>query len=153
MKCDLPYLVSDPDRHGNPRLYVRRHGRKIRIREESGTAAFLRAYGEALHALEPKGTPPSQEIKGARAGSLGWLAARYFASTEFGGLDPTSRRRRRAIIEECLREPLRPGAKEIMRDCPVAALTAAHVKMLRDRKAEKPAAANNRRKWLSAMFG
>ena len=40
-----------------------------------------------------------------------------------------------------------------MRDCPVAALTAAHVKMLRDRKAAKPAAANNRRKWLSAMFG
>jgi integrase len=152
MKFQLPYVVSDPDRHGNPRLYVRRHGRKVRIRQEPGTEGFLQAYHEALRALEPQGSPPPHEIKRARAGSLGWLAARYLASTEFGGLDPTSRRRRRAIIEECLREPLRPGAKEIMRDCPVAALTAAHVKMLRDRKAAKPAAANNRRKWLSAMF-
>lgn len=114
---------------------------------------FLRAYHEALRALEPKGSPPPQEIKSARAGSLGWLAARYFASSEFATLDPTSRRRRRAIIEDCLREPLRHGAKEIMRDCPVGALTVAHVKMLRDRKVAKPAAANNRRKWLSAMFG
>jgi integrase len=40
-----------------------------------------------------------------------------------------------------------------MRDCPVNLLSAAHVKMLRDRKASTPAAANNRRKWLSAMFG
>jgi len=138
---------------GNPRLYVRRHGRKVRIRQEPGTEAFLQAYQEALRALEPKGSPPLHEIKGARAGSLGWLAARYFASPEFSSLDPTSRRRRRAIIENCLREPLRPGAKEIMRDCPVAALTVAHVKMLRDSKVAKPAAANNRRKWLSAMFG
>ena len=35
----------------------------------------------------------------------------------------------------------------------MSAVRAAHVKMLRDRKAGKPGAANNRRKYLSAMFG
>jgi integrase len=40
-----------------------------------------------------------------------------------------------------------------MRDCPLSVLSAAHIKMLRDRKAAKPGAANNRRKYLSSMFG
>lgn len=31
-RIDFPYLMSDRDRHGNARLYVRRHGHKIRIR-------------------------------------------------------------------------------------------------------------------------
>ena len=40
-----------------------------------------------------------------------------------------------------------------MRDCPVSLLSAAPVKMLRDRKTGKPGAANNRRKYMSSMFG
>ena len=40
-----------------------------------------------------------------------------------------------------------------MPDCPISLLSAAHVKMLRDRRADAPGAANNRRKYLSSMFG
>jgi integrase/recombinase XerD len=40
-----------------------------------------------------------------------------------------------------------------MRDCPLSVVSPAHIKMLRDRKAATPAAANNRRKYLSSMFG
>ena len=41
---DLKYLVKDTDRHGNERVYFRRHGRKVRIRRlgvmlREGTAA------------------------------------------------------------------------------------------------------------------
>ena len=93
------------------------------------------------------------DIKAAPAGTLGWLAARYFASTEFRRLDPKSQQSRRNVIEDCLREPRKPGAADLMRDCPMSALSSAHVKMFRDRKAELPGAANNRRKYLSAMFG
>ena len=60
---------------------------------------------------------------------------------------------RRGIIEDCLREPRKPGSSDLMRDCPVKVVSAAHVKMLRDRKAATPGAANNRRKYLSSMFG
>ena len=37
---DLPYLYPDKDRHGNARLFVRRYGRKVRIREGPDTPAF-----------------------------------------------------------------------------------------------------------------
>jgi integrase len=149
-RIDFPYLTSDRDRHGNERLYVRRHGRKIRIREQPGTEAFARSYADALHVLDRE---PRAVLKGAPPGTLGWLAACYFASVEFRRLDPKSQSTRRGIIEDCLREPRKPGSRDLMRDCPLSVLSAAHVKMLRDRKAATPAAANNRRKYLSSMFG
>jgi integrase len=153
MRIDLPYLMLDHDRHGNLRIYVRRNGRKVRLREKPGSEAFARAYSDALHALDVSRPSESPAIKGAAAGTLGWLAACYFASAEFRGLDVQSQVTRRSVIEDCLREPRRPGSPDLMRDCPVSAVSAAHVKMLRDRKATKPGAANNRRKYLSAWFG
>jgi integrase len=92
-------------------------------------------------------------LKGAPAGTLGWLAACYFASVEFRRLDLKSQFTRRGIIEACLREPRKPGSRDLMRECPLSVVSPAHVKMLRDRKAATPAAANNRRKYLSSMFG
>lgn len=153
VKLDLPYLTPDPDRHGNDRLYVRKNGRKIRIRQRPGTPEFLIAYNEALETLDG---PASSERKGPRAapsGSLGWLAACYFASTEFKALEPKSQATRRSVIESCLQEPRKPGAPDLMAACPIARLSAKHVRMLRDRKADMPGAANNRRKYLSSMFG
>jgi integrase len=153
VRIDFPYLIADRDRHGVTRHYVRRHGRKIRIRESRGTQAFARAYADALHALDDGSNPDRAIIKGAPAGTLGWLAASYFASTEFQRLDHKSQVTRRGVIEDCLREPRKPGSADLMRDCPASALSSAHVKMLRDRKAATPGAANNRRKYLSSMFG
>ena len=154
MRMSLPYLMSDRDRHGNDRLYVRRHGRKIRIREKPGTEAFAQAYADAVRLLEREiPAVDSPAVRGAPAGTLGWVAACYFASVEFRGLDPKSQFTRRGIIEHCLREPRKPGSQDLMRDCPINLVSAAHVKMLRDRKAATPGAANNRRKYLSAMFG
>jgi integrase len=68
------------------------------------------------------------------------------------GLDPTSQKNRRSIIEECLREPLKPDSKLIMRDVPLRDFDSSHVRLLRDRKRDLPGAANNRKKYLSAMF-
>ncbi len=154
MRLDLPYLMSDHDRHGNRRLYARKNGRKIRLREKPGTEAFVQAYADALTAIErADGVNKHPITKGAPAGTLGWLAACYFASGEFRNLDLASQRTRRLIIEDCLREPRKPGSSDLMRDCPISLISAAHVKMLRDRKAGKAGAGNNRRKYLSSMFG
>jgi hypothetical protein len=153
MRANFPYLIPDRDRYGVMRYYVRRHGRKIRIREKPGTEGFHLAYAEAMLALDPTAAEQREVLKHASAGTLGWLAARYFASAEFRRLDPKSQRVRRSVIEDCLREPRKPGADDVMRDCPMTALSSAHVKMLRDRKSEMPGAANNRRKYLSSMFG
>jgi integrase len=153
MRIDFPYLMPDEDRHGNRRLYVRKHGRKVRIREKPGTEAFAQAYADALHAIAQGDGAKHPAIKGAPAGTLGWLAACYFASAEFRALDPASQRTRRLIIEECLREPRKPVSSDLMCDCPISLISAAHIKMLRDRKPGKPGAGNNRLKYLSSMFG
>lgn len=153
MKLDLPYLMADTDRHGNDRLFVRRFGKKIRLRERPGTAEFHAAYLAALEVLErATGAPMAPLRKNAPAGTLGWLAAIYFASVEFTSLPPKSQTTRRGIIESCLREPLKPQSKDTMALCPLALLSAAHIKVMRDRRTDKKGAANNRLKYLGGMF-
>jgi hypothetical protein len=51
MQIDLPHLSEEWDRHGNVRLYVRRHGRRIRLRVARNDAGFLDAYKTALELL------------------------------------------------------------------------------------------------------
>jgi len=156
MKIDLDYLSEEPDRYGNVRLYARRYGRRIRIRVGRNDPAFLEAYQRALETLAelanaPALLPPTEKKKTAVRGSLGWLASLYFASEEFDNLasGPT----RRAVIEDCLRETVRDGSSDLMADCPLSFVTPAKVKRLRDLKKGLPGAANNRRKYLSALFG
>jgi integrase len=159
MKLDLPNLTQDTDRHGKPRFYVRLvtagRIRRIRIKEKPFTPQFMAAYSEALAALRAGGAAVATlaSNKAAPQGSLGWLAAQYFASTHFTDKNPISQRTRRGIIEDCLREPMTPGSKVTLRDCPYLRVNANHIKMLRDRKAQKKGAANNRLKYMSAMFG
>jgi hypothetical protein len=149
----LPYLKGDTNQHGTKRLFVRRFGRTIRLRTDpDDKRAFLAEYNAALEALESGTLQRQASRSGAPAGTLGWLAATYFAAVEFTGLPSVSQATRRGIIEACLQEPIKPGSKDKMALCPLALLSAAHVKMLRDRKADKPGAANNRLKYLSSMF-
>jgi integrase len=154
VRIDFPYLKEDTDRHGNVRIYVRRGGCKIRIREPKGSPGFARAYAEAVYALDhPGGARAGRGNEPAPAGTLGALAASYFASSRFKALDPKSQTTRWLVIEHCLREPRKPGSPSLMAACPLEYVTAAAVMMLMDRKADKPGAANNRKKYLSAMFG
>jgi integrase len=120
-RIDFPYLMSDRDRHGNERLYVRRHGHKIRIRATPGTSST------------PMPTPCTPL---PRETSLIAQLSKVRQQARSGGLQ---------------RVILLPS--DLMRDCPLSVLSPAHVKMLRDRRAAKPGAANNRRKYLSSMFG
>jgi hypothetical protein len=152
VKLDLPYLSSEPDRHGNQRLYVRRNGRRIRIKQKRGTAAFAKAYAAALEELETV-TKEHSAPSAAPRGTFGWLAAKYFASDEFQGLDPESQLTRRRVIESCLSEAHTDDDPDPMRNCPLQFITSKKIKRLRDLKVGKPGAANNRRKYLSAMFG
>ena len=62
METDLPYLQRDKDRHGNPRIYVRRNGKRVRIREQEGTLEFAKAVcegaGEAMRRIACQGRSP-----------------------------------------------------------------------------------------------
>ena len=45
---DLKYLVQDTDRHGNRRIYVHQHGRKVRICDLATVEEFMAASRAAL---------------------------------------------------------------------------------------------------------
>lgn len=153
MKTDLPYLSSEPDRHGNDRLYVRRNGKRTRIREAQGTPAFAKAYSEALEKLETRILPVIPIAPTTHpTGSLGWLGAKYFASKS-GLLTVVakSQQARRSCLESCFQEPLSDEDPEAMGNCPLKHFSAQKARRLIELRADQPGAAANRRKHLSAM--
>ncbi len=137
---DLKYLVSDTDRHGTVRVYVRRHGRKVRIRELGTVEQFMVAYRAAL---EPAPVELSSPIAVA-PGSLRWLVQAYYGAPEFTKLHESTRAGRRAMLDDICREH---GAK------PFARMETKHVRLqIRDPKAATPEAANGRVKALRQVF-
>jgi integrase len=154
MEIDLRYLSIERNRHGKAVVYARVRGRRIRIREKPGTPEFVDAFNDAVRRLSPTGPPKCGPFRQPwPVGTLGWLGTKYFGSEEFDALDPKSQSNRRHVIEACFEEPYRDDDPKKMGLCPLSALTAQGVKRLRDLKKDKPGAANNRRKYLSSMFG
>jgi integrase len=151
METDLPYLSRDPDRHGNDRIYVRRNGKRIRIREPEGTAAFAKAYDAAVDKLGPT---PSKRPDGPQThakGTLGALGALYFKDkTDFLTLDPDSQRARRNDLEAAFAVPHTDDDADPMGNCPLKHFTAKKAKRLIEAK-DGDGARTNRRKHLSAL--
>ena len=109
------------------------------------------AYQAARDALEQPHEHARINGRTIAPGSLGALAAKYFGSKEFIGLDRKSQMNRRNIIESCLREKLVENSP--LGDLNAKLFNASHMKWLLDAKADMPGAANNRRKYISAMLG
>ena len=65
-----PYLSLEVTRHGRTVWYVRRNGKRIRLRAEFGTPEFDTEYQAAI-AAEPL------KAKASMQGTLSWLIARY----------------------------------------------------------------------------
>ena len=70
VRLNYPYLISDCDRYGTRRYYVRRFGRKVRIRATPGTETFARAYHDALQLSGVKFAP--QLVRRRSERSAGW---------------------------------------------------------------------------------
>ncbi len=138
---DLKYLVSDTDRHGTVRIYVRRHGRKVRIRELGTVEEFMAAYRAALST----GATTEPVLATAPApGSLRWLVQSYYGCPEYLGLHESTRAGRRAMLDAICREH---GTK------PFARMETKHIRLqIRDPKATTPEAANGRVKALRQVF-
>jgi site-specific recombinase XerD len=149
------FVYEDVDRHGNVRLYFWRKGqRKVRIRARPGTAEFEAAYRAALAQSKAGSLCSSTEAKSMHPipGTYRWLCTLYFGSVEFRRLDQRTQRTRRGILEATFHEPIAPGAKERFADFPLARMTVKAIRVLRDRKARHPEAANNRLKAVRRVF-
>jgi integrase/recombinase XerD len=140
MRLRLKYVVEDRDRHGNPRLYVRLPGRaKVRIRAIPGTAEFYEAYKDAI-----ANNVPAPHYSHAKPGSFRWLSQLFYASTEFTGKDLSTQKWHRRALD---------SISQKHGDKPIKLMEPRHVRMIRDERKDKPAAANHRLKALRKLFG
>jgi integrase len=144
IKATLKYLVSDPDSH-NERYYVRRPGRKkIRIRETykgadgNITPEFLKAYFAALEILD-RPSPP----KTPREETFYWLADQYYRSSEFGAFDSQTQAYKRRVLNRFC---------QTAGNLPFSACRKEDVERSRDKRREKPGAADKLVKCLRALF-
>jgi integrase len=153
MLIKYPYVWKDIDRHGNVRVYFSRKGQpKVRIRAEPGTPEFEAAYHEILSGTHQRGAERLEIAARPLSGTWRWLCVQYFSSVDFRQLDASTQRVRKRILEATFDEPISPGANERFGNFPLARMTAKAVRVLRDRKAELPDAANNRLKTIRRAF-
>lgn len=146
------YIYVDVDRHGNARIYFWRGKghRKVRIRERPNTPQFHAAYQALIAAAEPESPHPS--LTHSKPRSYRWLCEQFFASTDFKQLDEATQRTRRLLLEHTWEEPIAPGSADRFADFPIEKMSAKAFRVLRDRKADFPAAANMRVKAVRRVF-
>lgn len=124
----LPYIHEFKDRHEKVRRYVRRYGRKIPLRAEPGTPAYLTEYQDAIDLLE------RGKKSGPVPGTWSALIAEYYGSNKFKKQKPRSQ-------EESRREAER--IRDKWGHLPVARVEARHILHWQDELGETPGAANN----------
>ena len=131
-----PYLQRETTRWRKTVWYVRkeRHGPRIRLKTDYGTAEFWQQYQDALSGL-------SKRIDRATAGSLAWLVERYRETSAWTDLSLATRRQRENILRHVL---------EKAGNHPASKITRAHIVEGRDRRAATPVQS---RKFIDAMRG
>ncbi|WIV50287.1 tyrosine-type recombinase/integrase [Marivivens sp. LCG002] len=140
----LKYIAIDRDRHGNERIYFRRHGIKTRLRGPFGSPEFLADYQKAF-ALDGRKPAKLKVVSGPEPTSIRWLCIQYFKSSPFTSLDPRTQKVRRSILEKFCRNG-DDGAK------PYAMLLPRHIRIRRDEMSEYPQAANGMVKALRQLY-
>lgn len=148
----LPRYVVEYTVKGVPFVYFRKKGQKdIRMRGVPYSDEWNALY-ERLLAGE---LPPGEEVlMQPKESTLAWLCQRYFESSKFQELDVRTQRVRRQILQSCMDEPLvaeKPHGPKYS-DMPIHRMSAKAVAVLRDRKKDKPEAANGRVKAIRAVF-
>lgn len=145
----MKYLVTY-----DGRWYVRRRGKKIRLRTPPGVPGFGAEYDAALARLVGGVTPVTAAVNAPHPkGTFGWLGAQYFVSRgngEFLTLDEISQRRRRTDLEACFKVPLTDSDPEPMGNCPLKHLSPQMMKRMIEMK-DGNAARTTRRKHLSVL--
>lgn len=132
------YLISDVDRYGRRRYYVRIPGKKkVRLRGEPGSEAFSTAYHEAMRGHAPV------KVERVEPNTLAWLINNYFGSADFHDSAKATQVQRRSILGRIAKEH---GNK----DC--RAMTKAAVVAGRDARRKTPGAANNMIKAVKALY-
>src|SRR5262249_2761476 len=131
-----PHLHREETRHGAVVWYVRRHhGQRIRIRAEYDSPEFWTEYRTAI-----EGTP-QQKKAAAKAHTLAWALELYRYSSAWAGLSNGTRSKREGVF----RAVTETAGHHLLKN-----ITADTIKAGRERRQEKPGAANE---FIKAMRG
>lgn len=148
------YVHKDTDRYGTVRYYYRPKGHsKVRLPDDPSSpdfAAAIQAEDDRIARLTRKSAP--QKVMAPRVNTLRWLCEQHFKSPAFRALDQRTQHVRQLVVENCLKEPILPGAKEDFAGCPIDMVSTKAMKVLRDRKVKVPNAANSRIKFFRGVF-
>jgi site-specific recombinase XerD len=129
-------LSREATRHGKPVWYVRRNGKRIRLRAKYGTPEFDAEYQAALTS-----TPQSSQKGAPAVETLAWLVERYRDSSEWTKLSVATRRQREHFLKQAI---------ETAGNKPVGAITTTAIKAGIERRSKTPAQA---RHFLEVMRG
>ncbi|MGD9915721.1 MAG: tyrosine-type recombinase/integrase [Rhizobiaceae bacterium] len=149
-KHGLRKYVQFDDTDGGHRFYFRKRGQqKIRLPDEYNSQEFVAAY---MACLAGAALPEERGPARVAHGTLRWLCDQYYQSAEYKLLDARTRRVRSQILAACCKEATKPNGDKQIGDMPLSHFTVKTVRTIRDRKAEKPEAANSRVKALRQVF-
>lgn len=131
-----PYLHREKTRHGKFVWYVRKDGKRTRLRADYGTPEFQEEYQAALARRAG-----AQKTRAVRAGSVQWLWDRYRETTKWSDLSLATRRQRENIMRGVLASIGEQDASKI---------NTGSIEASKDARRETPAQARN---FLDAMRG
>jgi integrase len=138
MKKPYPYVHEFTDRHGHPRIYLRKPGLpSVSLPGPVGSKAFLEAYHAALEAM------PTQVQGTAKAGTWAALVNLYYGRKEFSDLGEGSKDTYRNTLDPFVRKH---GHRLVHQ------MEAKHVDAIMQERAETPAAANRLRKLMNQLM-
>lgn len=138
------------NKNGFTRVYVRLPGKpKVRLKGTPWTPSFMAQYERALNGETITERP---KLETTKPQTWRWLCGQYMESAEFKALSKSTARTRKRVLEATYEEPISPGSNLLFGDMPVAKMTPAAIRVLRDRKADHKAAANERRKVMQYVF-
>lgn len=144
------YVHANKSRHGNVRYYYREPGKTlVRLPDDPTSEGFGEAYRKARAGEVVEPPKPRHRIKDK---SLRALCVAYLGSVDFGDLSPSTQAQRRRVVDSICQEPLKPGSSDLFADVPLSVFKGKHARILRDRKADAPEAANHRIKLLRQLF-
>jgi integrase len=133
-----PYLSHERNRHGTAVWYVRRHGKRVRIKAEFGTPEFSAEYQAAI-AMAPQ----RPQTGTYTAGTLGWLIECFRASAAWQARSESTRYKWNWIYRQAL---------QAAGDAPHSEITPKTIRASLERRAETPGQAQHFLNAMRALF-
>lgn len=140
----LKYVTTDRS-EGLTRYYLRlpSGGAKIRLPGTPGDPVFMEAYHTAIANRGLQRRPDGTLPKDKALGTMAWLVDEYYTSSHFKGLAEATQGARRNILKGMLVTAGEARVADIGKD---------EIMRARDRRADRPAAANSFLKSMSHLF-